>query len=413
MRNVGNNILIALIPLFTVSFVAHLAPYIYIPSLPDMAVDFGVDNSDAAGTMSVYYLALSVTLLLVGTVGDRWDKRRLLASASVMIFAGAVVAAFSPHFGLSLLGWALQGCGAAIITIVGQTWIGQTSDRGNITALFSYMTILLSFAPLIAPVLGGVVTMGLSWRYNFYIVGALALAASLFIRRATPPPPVRQDLPLSPREVVSGYSRLLLRSRFVPLIATSLVCFLFQGALMNYSSFLFIGQLGLTPLTYGLISVPVVAGIIIGQFPVVYIEKRRGILAVHRFNSLVAVGALLLSLAMYALTGTHTVAGLAVVIFIFSIGFGGHTLLALRNVMTAFADRRSHSSALVNFLNQFAGYVASVMVQVAFLFIDSALVVHNGISLLSIILIIATSVLFRKAYAETPQVEGEAMLTPD
>lgn len=90
----------------------------------------------------------------------------------------------------------------------------------------------------------------------------------------------------------------------MPLIATSLVCFLFQGTLLAYSSFLFIDQLGLTPATYGLISVPVVVGCIIGQFPVVYLEKKHSITAAFLFNSAVAVACIaVLPCVLYALQG--------------------------------------------------------------------------------------------------------------
>ena len=167
---------------------------------------------------------------------------------------------------------------------------------------------------------------------------------------------------------------------------------------MNYSSFLFIDQLGIKPSVYGLISVPVVVGIIIGQFPVIYIEKKRGIVAAYIFNCVVTASALLASLLFYLITGTHSIIELALVIFVFSIGVGGHTLLAIRNVMAAFASKRSHSSALVNFLNQFAGYIASVIVQLLFALFGSAVQIHNIVSVLAIILIIATFPFFKRSY---------------
>ena len=395
MKKTGNNILIALIPLFTVSFVSHIAPYIYIPSLPDIADDLRLDEAQAGSMKSAYYLALSLTLLLVGIVGDRWNKRRMLAGASAVIFIGAMLGSLPSQFGWVLCGWALQGVGAATITIVGQTWLGQSSDKSNVTSLFSYMSILLSFAPLVARGIGGMVTDGLSWKYNFFGVGLLSVFSVLFIYKTTPPPPV-QNNPVSVRQVFSDYRHILFRSGFVPLIATSLACFFFQGTLMAYSSFLFIDRLGLTPAAYGLISVPVVVGSIIGQFPVLYLEKKCGITAAFLFNSMVAVTALLSSLAFYMLTGTHTVVELALVILVFSIGFGGHTLLAIRNVMTAFPSKRSHSSALLNFLNQFTGYIAAIAVQLLFACIGSVLSVHNMACGAASVFILFTSFIYLK-----------------
>ena len=396
MKKIGNSVLVALIPLFTVSFVSHLAPYLYIPSLPDIAAYFDiVDKSETGSMMSAYYLALSLTLLLSGVVGDRRDKKKMLAAASVMIFIGAMLGSLSPDFELALTGWIFQGVGAATITIVGQTWIGQTSHKDNVTSLFSYMAIVLSFAPLVAPVMGGLITEAFSWKYNFFIVGILCLLSALFIYRAIPPPPV-QNGPVSVRKVFNDYLGIFLRSDFMVLMGASLSCFLFQGMLMAYSSFLFIDQLGLTPAVYGLISVPVVIGSVIGQFPVVYLEKKCGLTAAFMFNSVVAAAALLFSLAFYMIKGTHTVSELALVIFVFSVGFGGHTFLATRNVMTAFSSQRSHASALMNFMDQFVGYIAAVAVQVLFMFLGSALLIHNVACGVALILIILTSYIYIK-----------------
>lgn len=394
MKRTRNNILIALIPLFTVSFVSHIAPYIYIPSLPDIADDLRLDEAQAGSMMSAYYLALSITLLLAGAIGDRWNKRKMLAGASAVISIGAMSGSLPSQFGWVLCGWALQGVGAATITIVGQTWIGQSSEKSNITSLFSYMSIIVSFAPLVAPVIGGMITDYYSWKYNFFVVGFLSVCSAMFIYKTTPPP--AQNSPVSIRQVFSDYWSILFKSGFVPLTATSLACFFFQGSLMVYSSFLFIDRLGLTPAVYGLISVPVVIGSIIGQFPVIYLEKKHGVTAAFLFNSAVAVIALLSSLTYYMLTGSHAVVELALVILAFSIGFGGHTLLAIRNVMTAFPSKRGHSSALLNFLDQSMGYIAAVIVQLLFIFICSALQIHNIACAVVSILIILTTYIYIK-----------------
>lgn len=393
MRNFGSGVIAALIPLFTISFVSHIAPYIYIPSLPDIADSFGLDTTEAGGMMSAYYLAMSVTLLIVGSVGDIWDKKKMLGGASSLIFIGTMLASLSLIYGLVIGGWALQGVGAAAITIIGQTWIGQSSRKNNITRLYSYMAIALSFAPLVAPVVGGIITEEFSWRYNFYIVGILCLFSIIPVYKTTPPTPPGST-GTSVGNSFSVYMNLLFQSKFTAIIGTSLACFLFQGMLMAYSSFLFIDRLGLTAAAYGLISIPVVMGCIIGQFPVMYLEKNHGLTSAFLFNSVTAVAALAGSLLFYAITGSHTVLELALVILVFSIGFGGHTLLATRNIMTVFSSRRSHSSALMNFLDQFAGYVAAVSVQLLFALIGSAVMVHNFACGITITIIVATTIFY-------------------
>jgi DHA1 family bicyclomycin/chloramphenicol resistance-like MFS transporter len=399
MKPSGRHIWITLLPLVTISFVSHVAPYIYIPSLPDIAGTFAVTESQVGNTMSIYYLALSLTLLAAGAVGDVWNKKRMLTGASFLIFAGAVIAGFADRFGVMLSGWAMQAVGAAMIVIVGQTWIGQRATKSTITSLYAGLSIILSFAPLIAPILGGAVNDLSSWRYNFYIVAVLSLLAAVFIGKSTPPPPDQAGR-VSAKEVMKSYGQLLFKSKFTGLISTSFCLFIFQGAIMNYSSFLFIDQLGVKPSFYGLISIPVVAGIVLGQVLTVSVEKRRGGVSAHLSSSIICLTALLASIVYYMLAGSHSIVELGIVIFIFNVGFGGHTLLALRNVMLAFASRRSHASALTNFMNQFAGYIASLLVQLLFAIGAGAMQVHNAMCLIAIILIFATFPVFKRSYQD-------------
>lgn len=250
-----------------------MIPYIYIPSLPEISESFSLTQSDTTNMMASYYLSMAITLLFAGMVGDGWDKKLLLTGASAIILVGSVSASFVSLLWLVLAGWSLQGIGAGIITVVAQTWIGHDSWNHNITSRFSYMSIVLSLAPLVSPVIGGLITETYSWKYNFYTMGVLSFLTAIFIYRTSPPRAIT-DNGISIRHTLHDYIRLLCRTIFLPIITASLVCFMFQGALMAYSSFLFIDQLGLSPAIYGFISVPVVTGCIIGSLSVTYIEKK-------------------------------------------------------------------------------------------------------------------------------------------
>lgn len=138
-----------LLPIFVLGFVSH----------PQISEYFDLGESDTTTLMSSYYLSMSLSLLLAGIADDRWDKKYLLHGASAIIFIGAALVSFRPMYYMMLTGLFLQGIGAGIITVVSQTWVGQNSDRHNITPRFSYMSVVLSLAPLAAPVIGGLMTL--------------------------------------------------------------------------------------------------------------------------------------------------------------------------------------------------------------------------------------------------------------
>lgn len=380
------SIYIVLLPLILVGFVSESAPYMLIPSLPDITASLGLSKSQAGGLLAVYYLTLSLTFLFAGVVGERYGKKWLLLTATLSIFMGSLMLGWGSTYLLLAAGRVLQAFGAGIVVVVAQTWIGQSSTQKNITRLFSYLTIVMSFAPMIAPIAGGLLNDSLGWRYNFYFVAVLALLAIPFLILSSPPPPQQTK----PPKAFASYKRLLLCTPFFGMIATMLVCFLFQGALMSYSSFLFIEQLGFSPAVFGFISVPIVAGIIIGQFPVLWLEKRRGLAAAYTFNSAVVVAALLASLVL-----EQTVWALGITLFIFNIGFGGHNLIATRTVITHFATECSYSSALMNFMGDFTNYIATLAVQLLFLIVGTTAQIHNVVCMVTIALIALCYLFFK------------------
>lgn len=385
------SIYVALLPLLLTSFVSESAPYMLIPSLPDITSSLELTKSQAGGLLAIYYLMLSVTFLLAGVVGDKYCKKRLLLAATISILSGSLLLGFGNFYPALATGRALQAFGAGIVVVVAQTWIGQCSTQKNITRLFSSLTIVMSFAPMVAPIAGGFINDSLGWRYNFYFVAVLAFVAVPFLLVSSPPPPEQT----APRKAFASYKNLLLNTPFITIIITLLVCFLFQGSLMSYSSFLFIEQLGLTPTVFGFISVPIVAGIIIGQFPVLWLEKRKGLRAAYTFNSLVVVAALLASLVF-----EQTIWSLGITLFVFNIGFGGHNLIATRTVIANFVTERSYSSALMNFLGDFTNYLAALLVQLLFFFVRTTAEIHNIVSIVTIVLIAFCYLLFRRKITE-------------
>lgn len=384
-------IYITLLPLMLIGFVSESAPYMLIPSLPDMTTSLGLTKSQASGLLAIYYLTLSVTFLFVGGIGDRYNKKQLLLTATTSILTGSLLLGVGNTYPMLAGGRALQALGAGIVVVVAQTWIGQSSTQKNITRLFSYLTIVMSFAPMVAPIAGGFLNDTFGWRYNFYFVAALAIATIPFLLLSSPPSPGQTQ----PPKVFKSYKDLLFDTPFFAMTATMLVCFLFQGSLMSYSSFLFIEQLGLSPSVFGFISIPIVTGIIIGQFPVLWLEKRKGLKAAYTFNSVVIVVALLISIIL-----EQTIGSLGMTLFIFNIGFGGHSLIATRTVITRFATMRSYSSALMNFLSDFTNYIAALLIQLLFFFIGTAAEIHNIVSSTTIILIILCYLFFRQKITE-------------
>jgi EmrB/QacA subfamily drug resistance transporter len=148
-------------------------------ALPAIRADLGGGISGAQWTIDAYNLTFAAALLTAGSLGDRFGRRTLLRIGLATFVAASLVCAAAPSLPLLLAARAVQGAGAAVMLpqglAIAATAFPDPVERGRATAAWA-MAAALSTA--IGPVLGGVLTETLGWRYIFWLnapVGVIAL----------------------------------------------------------------------------------------------------------------------------------------------------------------------------------------------------------------------------------------------
>lgn len=146
------------------TFIDQTAVNIALPSIQNQ---LQISVSYLHWVFNAYLLTLAMFLLLGGNLGDRYGNKNIFI-AGVSLFALASAAcALSPNGLMLIIGRAIQGFGGALMlpnssAIV----IGSFPDnmRGKVMGtLISFTSIFL----ILGPVLGGVLSQYLSWRYVF------------------------------------------------------------------------------------------------------------------------------------------------------------------------------------------------------------------------------------------------------
>jgi EmrB/QacA subfamily drug resistance transporter len=132
--------------------------------------------------VNAYTLALAGLLLLGGTLGDRYGRRRIFIIGTIWFAVASLVCALAPTAGVLILARALQGVGAALLT-PGSLAILQASfvadDRSKALGAWSGLG---GIATAIGPFLGGYLIDSVSWRWVFVInlpLSAVAVAIAL------------------------------------------------------------------------------------------------------------------------------------------------------------------------------------------------------------------------------------------
>ncbi|KAJ5532930.1 hypothetical protein N7494_009482 [Penicillium frequentans] len=139
---------------------------------------------------SAYTLAYAAITPVWGSVSDIWGRKPIMLIAVAIFLAGSLVCALAPQMDVLILGRAIQGLGGSGMGIMVNVVVSDMfslRDRGLYLAITS---LVWAVGSAIGPVLGGVFTTRLSWRWCFWInlpVGAVSFLVLLFFMRVPSP----------------------------------------------------------------------------------------------------------------------------------------------------------------------------------------------------------------------------------
>ncbi|MGN8025268.1 MFS transporter [Microbacterium sp. 22242] len=164
---------------------------LYIPALPQLGRDLATTDALAQLTMSACLIGLALGQLLWGPVSDRYARRRPMLWAVAGFAVASIACSFAPSIGILIGIRLVQGiCGAAGMAI-GRAVVHDLFDGPEATAGFATLTAIAGAAPVLAPLLGGVLLSVTDWRGLFValaVIGAaLLLVAALFVPESLPP----------------------------------------------------------------------------------------------------------------------------------------------------------------------------------------------------------------------------------
>ncbi|MCX4093235.1 MDR family MFS transporter [Nocardia sp. alder85J] len=162
------------------TFVVILNETIMVNAIPRLMVDLHVTERSAQWVSTAFMLTMAAIIPVTGWFLQRVTTRRAYAIAMCVFLAGTALAAVSPSFPVLLAGRIVQAGGTAVMmpllmttlmTVVGE------HDRGRV---MGNVTLAISVAPAMGPVISGLVLQIASWRWLFVLVLPIAGAVMVF-----------------------------------------------------------------------------------------------------------------------------------------------------------------------------------------------------------------------------------------
>ncbi|MFD7898129.1 MDR family MFS transporter [Streptomyces sp. NPDC059743] len=211
----NQQILQAMSGLMAGMFVAILAGTVVANALPRIIADLHGSQSSYTWVVTAELLAMTATVPLWGKLSDLYNKKLLLQLSLAMFVVGSLLAGFSQGVGLLIFSRVVQGIGAGGLTALAQVVMAAIIPPRRLGKYAGIFGAVFAIGTVAGPLVGGVLvdTSWLGWRWCFFIGVPFALAAILILQRTLRLPTVRRDVKidyLGAFLIVAGVSALLI-----------------------------------------------------------------------------------------------------------------------------------------------------------------------------------------------------------
>ncbi|SCX99703.1 drug resistance transporter, EmrB/QacA subfamily [Microbacterium sp. LKL04] len=167
-------------------FVSMIASTVVSTSLPVIIHDLNGDQSAYTWVVTATLLTTAISTPIWGKLADLMGRKTLYQIALVIFVLATAAAGFAQDPGTLIAFRAAQGIGAGGLAALSQVLMADIispRERGRYMGLFG---AVMAVATVGGPLLGGVITDGFGWRWNFFVSLPIAVAALIMVQRTIP-----------------------------------------------------------------------------------------------------------------------------------------------------------------------------------------------------------------------------------
>jgi DHA1 family bicyclomycin/chloramphenicol resistance-like MFS transporter len=228
-----------------------LAIDFYLPGFPAIALAFGTDEKHVQLTLASYFLGLSIGQLAYGPVADRFGRRIPLLFGVALFTLASLACAFAPNLEWLIGARFVQALGGCAGMVLSRAIVSDKCNPIESAKVFSQLMLVMGLAPILAPMLGGLLVNVYGWQSIFLALTVFSALSSLAVALGLP-----ESMPAGhPRQPLSGafgqYRRLLSDRVFLGHALTGGIAIAGMFSYIAGSPFVFIKLYGVPPEHYG------------------------------------------------------------------------------------------------------------------------------------------------------------------
>jgi MFS family permease len=185
-----------ILPLALAQFICSFAGSNMNVMINDISDDLDTTVKGVQTTITLFLLIMAILMIPCSKLTDRWGRKRCFLAGLTLYGIGALLSALSPGLGVLILGNSvLEGVGTALLIppvyILATMWFSDLTSRAW---AFGVISGLGGIGAAAGPLIGGIITTGISWRAAFIFQALVIVTIILLSRRLVdplPPDPTR------------------------------------------------------------------------------------------------------------------------------------------------------------------------------------------------------------------------------
>ena len=339
-----------------------VATDMYIPSLPEIGRLLGASTSDVQLTLSAYLVGIAIGQIIYGPLSDRYGRKPVLLGALVLFCLASGICAIAANVDTLIAARALQalgGSGAIVLprAIVRDLYAGERAGRE-----LSHIGLVMSVAPMLAPVLGGILQLAFGWRANFLAILSIGTIATIIAWRSLP-----ETLRPSSAQATSmihmlrGYRTLAENRAFLAHLGIVALSYAGLFAWISGSPFVLQGLYGLSAFQFAMAFAVACIGSFLGASIAASLVMRLGL------DRTIGLGTLALALGGLGMIASLAfslppVVSLVLCMLLYEIGLMLAMPQAIAGGLTPFPERAGAASSFIGFVQQTSAAVLGAIV---------------------------------------------------
>jgi EmrB/QacA subfamily drug resistance transporter len=197
------NVLEAMSGLLLGMFVAILSSTVVTTALPKIVADLHGTQSSYTWVVTSTLVALTVSTPVWGKLSDLFDRKLLVQLGLITYVTGSILAGLAQNMTWLIACRVLQGLGVGGLTALVQVILSDLVSPRERGRYAGYLGAVFGIGTVAGPLIGGVITDGIGWRWCFYVGVPFAVAALILLNRTL-------NLPRRRRQVQLDYLGALL-----------------------------------------------------------------------------------------------------------------------------------------------------------------------------------------------------------